>query len=76
MIELDGGQHADRIEEDDRRTAELVEHGYRVVRFWNNDVLSYIAGVLETIRRELDEGPPHPNPLRPKGRREGDVDRD
>jgi very-short-patch-repair endonuclease len=39
-----------------------IEHRYRVLRFWNNDVLSNIEGVLETIAAALDaEAPPHPD---------------
>jgi very-short-patch-repair endonuclease len=57
VIELDGGQHADRTEADARRSAELARRGYRVVRFWNNEVLANLEGVLDTIRRELDPPP-------------------
>ena len=53
-IELDGGQHAQQAEEDTARTRELARRGYRVIRFWNNDVMHNLAGVLEIIRRELD----------------------
>ncbi|HXY99632.1 MAG TPA: endonuclease domain-containing protein [Stellaceae bacterium] len=60
VIELDGGQHGERIEADDRRTAELARHGYRVIRFWNNDVLDNLDGVLEAIRCALEAPPPHP----------------
>ncbi len=38
-IELDGGQHAEGGAEDTARSAELAAHGYRVIRFWNNEVL-------------------------------------
>jgi very-short-patch-repair endonuclease len=69
VIELDGGQHAERIIADQLRTEELARRGYRVIRFWNNDVIDNIEGVLETIRQELEQPPPHPNPLRPQGRR-------
>jgi very-short-patch-repair endonuclease len=55
-IELDGGQHALLAEEDARRTTELARRGYRVLRFWNNDVLSNLGGVIEVIRGELDAG--------------------
>jgi very-short-patch-repair endonuclease len=52
VIEVDGGQHnesaADAIR--DRR---LNEEGYRVIRFWNNDVLGNVDGVLITIQTEL-----------------------
>lgn len=60
MIELDGGQHAERTEADTRRAAELARRGYRVIRFWNSDVLENLEGVLETIRHALEEPPPLP----------------
>lgn len=63
-IEVDGGQHADS-KTDAVRTAWLVAHGCRVLRFWNNDVLHNLTGVLETIRLALAAAP-HPDPL-PKG---------
>ena len=69
IIELDGGQHADRSAEDMRRSDELAAHGYLVLRFWNNDVLSNIDGVVETIVATASQVPPHPNPL-PDGERE------
>ena len=72
VIELDGGQHGERQDADASRSAELSEYGYRVVRFWNNDVLGNLEGVLETVMREIETPPPHPNPLRPEGRRGGD----
>ena len=50
-IELDGGQHT--AEADAPRTAVIEAFGYRVIRFWNNDVLQNTEGVLEAIRREL-----------------------
>jgi len=53
VIELDGGQHLDDQQYDARRTNLLAQSGYRVVRFWNGDVLSNIAGVLEQIGSEL-----------------------
>ena len=55
VVEVDGGQHADRAEEDASRTAYLEKKGYRVLRFWNNDVLVNAEGVLEVIRSALDE---------------------
>jgi very-short-patch-repair endonuclease len=70
VIELDGGQHARRTDADAARTAVLALHGYRVVRFWNGDILSNIEGVLETIRREL-ERPTSPQPSPPPRGREG-----
>jgi very-short-patch-repair endonuclease len=53
VIELDGGQHEAEALADATRTAEIAEHGYRVIRFWNNEVIDNLDGVLETIRREL-----------------------
>jgi len=69
VIELDGGQHGERNVEDAKRTADLEAYGYLVLRFWNNDVLSNIDGVLETIAAIASHVPPHPNPL-PNGERE------
>ena len=52
VIELDGGQHADNAR-DLCRTACLESQGWRVLRFWNNDVLANTSGVIETILRAL-----------------------
>jgi crossover junction endodeoxyribonuclease RuvC len=49
-IELDGGQHIERAEADKRRTADIEQHGYRIIRFWNHEVLENLDGVLESIR--------------------------
>ena len=53
IVELDGGQHDERAEQDRRRTASLEGAGYRVARFWNVDVLRNMEGVLESVRAEL-----------------------
>ena len=53
IIELDGGQHGDAISYDEIRTEWLNEKGYRVVRFWNNDVLNNIAGIWESLTLTL-----------------------
>ena len=50
-IELDGGQHTP--ETDAPRTEVIEAFGYRIIRFWNNDVLENTEGVLEAIRQEL-----------------------
>ncbi len=55
IIELDGGQHAERIEHDQRRTRMLEQAGFRVLRFWNNELNENLDGVLETIKARLDE---------------------
>ena len=52
IIEADGGQHADNPS-DRRRTAWLARNGWRVLRFWNNEILINPHGVAETIWREL-----------------------
>jgi very-short-patch-repair endonuclease len=57
IIELDGGQHAVRAAEDARRTEVLQAAGYLVLRFWNNDVLQNIDGVLEEIVATLSPTP-------------------
>jgi len=67
-IELDGGQHADCNDKEAKRTADLEAYGYLVLRFWNNDVLHNIDGVVETIIATASRVPPHPDPL-PHGER-------
>ena len=52
VVELDGGQHQDS-EHDVRRDAELRRQGFRVLRFWNNQVLQETEAVLEQILRVL-----------------------
>lgn len=51
IVELDGGQHTTEV--DAVRTAWLEAQGFRVIRFWNNDVLSNVEGVLIRISEEL-----------------------
>lgn len=53
VIEVDGGQHAVRKHHDALRTAWLKTQGFRVMRFWNNDVLRNTNGVLETIAKAI-----------------------
>lgn len=55
IIEIDGGQH--NVETDKQRSIFLEMQGFRILRFWNNDVLSNIDGVLETIETELKTPP-------------------
>ena len=52
-IEVDGGQHDDSSTDEDRTRA-IEAFGYRVIRFWNNDVLNNTDGVVEAIMLELD----------------------
>ena len=53
-IELDGGQHAEQQEQDAARTQHLARRSYRVIRFWNRDVIDNLPGVLVLIRQELN----------------------
>jgi very-short-patch-repair endonuclease len=60
VVEVDGGQHAENPL-DAVREKWLVDHNYRVLRFWNNDVLGNMPGVLETIATALVDALPHPD---------------
>jgi very-short-patch-repair endonuclease len=53
IVEVDGGQHAEN-ERDDERTAVLEASGYRLLRFWNNDVMANLDGVLQRIVEMLE----------------------
>jgi len=55
IVELDGGQHADQRRYDDNRDRYLRDRGYSVLRFWNNDVLQNMDGVLEAALRKLSD---------------------
>jgi len=65
IVECDGSQHYENAE-DEIRTKYLQNKGYRVLRFWNMDVLKNTEGVCVVIKNSLT---PHPNPL-PQGERE------
>jgi hypothetical protein len=69
VIELDGGQHLQQQGYDEQRTRHLQANGYRVLRFWNNDVLVNIENVLEAVLEALaSPGPsPQPSPRRGEG---------
>jgi very-short-patch-repair endonuclease len=61
IVEVDGGQHAD---ESPTRAQWLEARGYRILRFWNNDVLGNTEGVLLEILRALRApATPHPGTL-------------
>ena len=66
IVELDGGQHAMRTVADDRRASFLANRGYLVLRFWNNDVLENMDGVLQVIMEALND---RPSPTPPAGGR-------
>jgi len=61
IVEIDGSQHAER-ESDLTRTRRLEANGYCVLRFWNNDVLSNVDGVLDVICAALRTPAPDPSP--------------
>jgi very-short-patch-repair endonuclease len=66
IVELDGGQHAapEQEEKDRERTAYLNQKGYRMMRFWDHEVLRDSGVVLNQIVNSLkDKTSPHPNPL-------------
>lgn len=54
VIEIDGGQHALNRDADAARSAVLAEYGYRVVRFWNDQVMDELDEVMAQIWRELE----------------------
>ncbi len=67
VIEIDGSQHFELSEKDAQRTRVLEKAGFRVMRFWNNEVMNEFESVKEAIFRAL-ETHPHPNlPLEEEG---------
>jgi very-short-patch-repair endonuclease len=72
VIEVDGGQHADNEALDLQRSAYLNQMGYRVLRFWNNEVLQETEAVLEAIfaiLADTNQNSPSPRPSPPSGER-------
>jgi len=74
IIELDGGQHSESIEYDQRRDSWLRGQGYTVLRFWNNELMNEMEGVLERIRLALHNETtpsetlsPNPSPVNVRG---------
>ena len=65
IIELDGGQHAESAEYDQERDSWLRSQGYTVLRFWNNEMMNEMEGVLEKIRLALLHETLSPSRLRP-----------
>ncbi len=66
IIEADGGQHSEQLIYDVKRTTKLEAMGYRVMRFWNHEILGELRSVLEQIQSALI-GIPSPQPS-PRGR--------
>jgi very-short-patch-repair endonuclease len=74
LVEIDGGHHNtdETIKKDLDRTMWLKSKGYLVLRFWNNDIMENLDGVVETIIQTLaQKSPPHSNSLPRRGERIG-----
>ena len=67
IIEVDGGQHLEN-KKDKLRDKWLEEKGYEVLRFWDNEVLTNIEGVLESIRKKLYSPSLQPSPSEGRGK--------
>jgi very-short-patch-repair endonuclease len=61
VIELDGGQHQQHSSYDERRDRRIEARGFRVLRFWDNQVFQETSAVLDIILRALESNSPHPN---------------
>ena len=68
VIEADGGQHAESPN-DAVRDAWLAREGFRVLRFWNDQIFKDTEAVLESILQALTEAPPSPPTPLPRGER-------
>ncbi len=55
IIELDGSQHREQANKDIERTLFLNQRGFKVVRFWNNDLYNNLEGTLESIHLAIEE---------------------
>lgn len=67
IVEADGGQHSES-KRDVRRDAYLESQGFRILRFWNNDIFNNEEGVLASILIALENPLPNPTPARGEGR--------
>jgi len=68
ILELDGGQHAELAEADQKRTEWLKEQGFRVLRFWNHEVWKDWDAIEQVLWEALEAGPPpQPSPARGEG---------
>lgn len=67
IVEVDGGQHADRAEHDTKRDELLRQRGFTVLRFWNHEVLQQTEAVLERIAEAAGALSPDPSPASGRG---------
>ena len=56
IVELDGGQHTEQVEDDEIRSSWLRERGYRVLRYWNHEILKMPDVVMANILNEIEKG--------------------
>lgn len=64
IVEVDGGHHSIQEDKDRTRDAWLIAEGFKVLRFWNNEVLQNIGGVIEVILENCLNHPPLTPPLK------------
>ena len=70
VVEVDGGQHQDRLRQDQARSEWLESQGFTVLRFWNNEVIGNQDGVAHLILTALEQGispSPQPSPVKGEG---------
>lgn len=67
IVELDGSQHADTMDYDQIRTQVLEQYGYRVLRFWNEDLFKHPDFVWAEIEKSIGLSSPHPAEASPRG---------
>ncbi len=72
VIEVDGGQHAEKGAYDEKRDAFLREKGFSILRFWNNEVLGQTEAVLQRIANVLMSPSPKPSPQGERAFSDGD----
>jgi len=70
IIELDGGQHAEQKQKDEQRDKWLASRNFRVLRFWDNDVLLQTDEVVEAIVQALKSTPTPALPRKGGGRKQ------
>jgi very-short-patch-repair endonuclease len=74
IVEADGGQHAEELAYDRKRDEWLLEQGFKVIRFWNDQILRETDAVLEQIRLSVAASlSPAPLPLAGEGKRNGNT---